>query len=96
MPARKYPEIINFIRQKDYKFCKKLGQGACGETILIEDEIIDEKFVCKKYVPISESLRDELFKKFIQEIKLLHLIYHPNIVRVFNYYIYDDHKTAYI
>ena len=60
------------------------------------DEIIDEKFVCKKYVPYFEADRAELFEAFLREIKILHLLHHPNIVRVFNYHIYPEKLTGYI
>ncbi|MHB8091355.1 MAG: protein kinase family protein [Syntrophales bacterium] len=89
-------DIIKFIRRKDYKFIKEIGQGGFGTAILLKDEIIDSVFVCKKYTPYDPDLREEFFKNFIQEIKLLHLISHPNIVRVFNYYLYPEQFTGYI
>ena len=42
------PEIVSFIRQKDYRGIKWLGKGSFGLTALLEDETINEKFVCKK------------------------------------------------
>ena len=89
-------EIVKFLRKKDFQFIKGLGSGACGKTVLLYDDIINEQFVCKKYAPFYEQDRELLFKNFVQEIKLLHLIYHRNIVRVFNYYIYPEHLTGYI
>jgi len=79
-------EIVKFIRSKDFILVKSLGQGACGKTVLLKDDIITEYFVCKKYSPYHSKHKEQLFKNFVQEIKLLHLIYHENIVRVFNYY----------
>lgn len=87
---------VHFLRKKDYLFVRVLGQGACGQTVLLRDDVIGSEFVCKKYVPFSESHRQELFKNFLREIKLLHEIYHPNVVRVFNYYVYPDSWTGYI
>lgn len=81
-------EIVKFIRQNDYKFKKEIGQGACGVTVLLHDTQIDENFVCKKYSPAFSELNAELFSNFINEIKLLYKVNHPNIVRVFNYHIY--------
>lgn len=75
---------------------RPLGQGACGETVLLRDDLIDSLFVCKKYSPVSESLRQELFLNFLREIKLLHEVHHRNVVRVFNYYVYPDRQTGYI
>lgn len=88
--------IIEFIRKKDFVFVEELGQGACGKTVLLRDDIIEEQFVCKKYSPLFEENGELLFRNFIQEIKLLHLVYHLNVVRVFSYYIYPEHHTGYI
>lgn len=88
--------IIQFLRKRDYVLVKELGQGACGKTVLLHDVQIDEHFVCKKYVPFSETHRQELFANFVREIKLLHKIHHQNIVRVFNYYLYPDQFTGFI
>lgn len=87
---------VHFLRKKDYLFVKVLGQGACGQTVLLRDEVIGSDFVCKKYVPFSESHRQELFKSFLREIKLLHEVFHPNVIRVFNYYVYPESFSGYI
>ena len=89
-------QLIKFLRRRDYKLVKELGQGACGQTVLLLDEQIDEHFVCKKYVPYSEAYRQELFSNFVREIKLLHKVHHENVVRVFNYYLYPDQFAGYI
>jgi serine/threonine protein kinase len=89
-------EIVRFLRSRDYKFVKELGQGACGKTVLLDDDQIGQRFVCKKYSPYDESEREILFKNFVREIKLLHLLQHTNLVRVFNYYLYPDKFSGYI
>jgi len=89
-------KIIKFIRQRDLQFVKELGRGACGKTVLLYDDVIEEDFVCKKYSPIEDELKEELFENFIREIKLLHLANHTNIVRVFNYYLYPDLFSGFI
>jgi serine/threonine-protein kinase len=89
-------EIVRFLRSHDYKLIKELGQGACGKTVLLVDDQIGLNFVCKKYSPYEESEREALFKNFVREIKLLHLLQHKNLVRVFNYYLYPDKFSGYI
>lgn len=89
-------KIIKFIRTKDFKFIDDIGQGGTGKTVLLEDEIINERFVCKKYSPYNIKNKKKYFNNFKDEIKLLHLVYHKNIVRVFNYYLYPDKYTGYI
>ena len=88
--------MLKFVRTKDFKFLEEFGQGGTGRTILIKDEIIDESFVCKKYSPLNEENKVRYFQNFIDEIKLLHLLSHKNVVRVFNYYLYPEKTTGYI
>lgn len=87
---------VKFIKSKDYKLVGELGRGSCGKTVKLYDEIIDETFVCKKYEPFYDEHKQELFLNFIREIKLLYLVNHKNVVRVFNYYIYPEKHTGYI
>lgn len=88
-------EIVAFL-QRDYKMIRELGRGACGLTVLLHDPQIDEHFVCKKYLPHSEEDRKELFDGFKREVKLLHRVFHHNVVRVFTYYLYPNELTGYI
>jgi eukaryotic-like serine/threonine-protein kinase len=89
-------ETIQFLRQKDFRYIMDIGQGGTGKTILLKDETIDEVFVCKKYSPYYEEDSDKYYSNFLSEIKILHTLFHNNIVRVFNYYLYPDKKTGYI
>lgn len=89
-------DIVAFLRRRDYKMVRELGQGACGKTVLLRDEQIDEQFVCKTYAPYDEAHRQELFAGFVREVKLLHKVFHQNVVRVFNYYIYPEQLAGYI
>ncbi len=89
-------KIIKFLRRKDFKFIEEIGQGGTGRTVLLEDEIINERFICKKYSPYHIENKKKYFNNFKDEIKLLHLLYHENIVRVFNYYLYPEEYTGYI
>lgn len=68
--------VVEFLRSKDFKFIKEIGQGGTGKTVLLHDELIDENFVCKKYSPYFEEHKEEFYNNFVDEIKLLHLLYH--------------------
>lgn len=89
-------DIIQFLRKRDYLFLKELGAGACAKTVLLNDVQIDTQFVCKKFSPAEGLDRKELYSKFVEEIKILYLMYHENVVRVFNHYLYPDQQTGYI
>jgi serine/threonine-protein kinase len=89
--------IIKFIRQKDYEVMNfDLGSGGFGKTVLIRDNIIDEMFVCKKYEPYYPDMKVEFFQTFVSEIKIMHKLFHDNIVRIYNYYLYPEKHTGYI
>lgn len=87
---------IQFLRTRDYLLVGELGRGACGSTVLLRDQFLNQDFVCKKYSPLEGLDRVDLFKNFLREIQLLHELNHPNIVRVFSYHIYPEKVTGFI
>lgn len=89
-------KIIPFVRQKDYSLVGNVGVGAIGDVRLLKDEIIDEVFACKKYAPSPFVDGKDFFEYFKKEIKILYLLNHKNIVRVFSYYMYPEQSTGYI
>jgi serine/threonine-protein kinase len=95
------PSQIEFNRPAKYRIVKVLGRGACGETVQIRDDDMGCDFVAKKYQPVvSESANPSLFKdllaRFRDEARILFQLNHSNVVRVFNFYNYEEHRTSYI
>lgn len=89
-------ELLKFIQNKEYEFQRYIGRGGTGQTVLIKDNLTEYFFVCKKYSPVQEEYKDEFFTRFIEEIKIMYPLYHQNIVRIFNYFLYPSQKTGYI
>lgn len=89
-------EFIKFTREKYYQRIESLRNGSTGKTVLMYDKLIDEYFVCKKYETFYPEHQEVYYDYFIQEIKILYKLNHPNIVRVFNYYLYPKSKTGFI
>ncbi len=98
-------DIIEFSKSKDYIMVdNSLGSGSFGKTVLIKDPFIDELFVVKKYEPdfgidddeLSKEYEKKFYKSFLEEIKLMYKLNHPNIVRIYNYYSYEAKNTGYI
>ena len=81
---------------KNLRMIRQLGEGGTGSTFLLFDESVEQYFAFKKYDPYNEDMRDELYDRFVNEIKILFHISHPNIVRVYNHYLYPDKKIGYI
>ena len=89
-------ELIKFIRQKDYIWDRFLDEGGLGKTVLIKDPTIDEYFVCKKYEPQTDVDKFEYYNNFKNEIKIMHRLFHNNIVRIFNYHLFPSQVTGFI
>ena len=89
-------DIATFLRSKDFIILKDIGQGGTGKTKLLKDETINENFVCKKYSTFYPEQQALYYNNFVDEIKILYKVNHPNIVRVFNYYLYPEKLTGYI
>ncbi|POF32309.1 protein kinase domain-containing protein [Roseibium marinum] len=101
MSKGKLPKIIEFNRPSKYKPVKVLGGGACGQTVHIRDEDMNIDLVAKKYKPIvaksdNPSIFFEFLARFRDEARILFRINHKNIVRVFNFYDYEEFDTSYI
>jgi serine/threonine-protein kinase len=96
MDVKQKGEVVNFLRQKNYVWEKYLDEGGLGKTALILDPIINEYFVCKKYEPQTFVNKFEYYENFKNEIRIMHKLFHNNIVRIFNYYLYPEQTTGYI
>ena len=89
-------DVISFDVKKNFTFVKTLGSGGTGETHLFKDETTDMLFAIKKYVSKDTRYVDEHYSRFVEEIKILFNISHPNIVRIYNYYLYPQAKTGFL
>ena len=89
-------EVVDFSRKKQFTYVKPLGAGGTGDTHLFRDDTTDMLFAIKKYHPKDEKYIDEFYERFVDEIKILFKLSHPNIVRVYNYYLYPEYKLGYL
>lgn len=90
--------IFKFEAMKSLKYIKELGSGGTGNTHLFKDETTDMLFAIKKYEPAPQNInyKEELYNRFVEEIKILFKISHPNIVRIYDYYLYPNQKVGYL
>ena len=89
-------DVISFSTKKNFTYIKTLGIGGTGDTHLFKDETTDILFAIKKYVSKDKLAINENYKRFVDEIKILFNIYHTNIVRIYNYYLYPNLKTGFL
>lgn len=89
-------QTIKFSKPKYFEFVKTLKPGGTGKTLLMRDTTINELFVCKKYDPVQKEYEDDFYERFVDEIKIMYSVYHNNIVRIYDYFLYPEYKTGYI
>lgn len=88
--------LVEFDRVKQFIHVRSLGKGGTGDAHLFKDETTDMLFAFKKYSPKDSNYIDEHYQRFVEEIKILFKISHPNIVRVYNYYLYPENTLGYL
>jgi serine/threonine protein kinase len=77
---------------KGYRFIRKLGATAFSGVYLAERESANELVVLK--VMRQMSMRDEtvgVFDRFLQEYETIAEMHHPNIVKIYDLGVADDH-----
>jgi eukaryotic-like serine/threonine-protein kinase len=67
-----------------YKYIKKIGKGAFGTVLLVEDLVVDERLVLKFLNP-GVSSDEEMMKRFIHELRYSRKITHKNVIRIYDF-----------
>ncbi len=88
-------EQIRFSKVKSLRYIRPLGKGETGETHLFYDEGIDKYYAIRKST-YEWNIFYDTYSGFIEEVKILFSLSHPNIVRVYDYYSYPDRLTGYL
>ena len=87
--------LINSKPEDNYKIINKLGKGSFGSVYKVKHKITGEIRAMKiiKNTTVTDN-SGEANKKFLKEIQVLKELEHPNIIKIFEYYI--DNKYHYI
>jgi serine/threonine-protein kinase len=67
-----------------YKFLKKIGKGAFGTVLLMEDTVVEEQLVLKFLNP-NVSQDEEMMKRFVHELRYSRKITHRNVIRIYDF-----------
>jgi HEAT repeat protein/tRNA A-37 threonylcarbamoyl transferase component Bud32 len=67
-----------------YKFIEKIGKGAFGTVLLMEDTIVDERLILKFLNP-NVSGDEEMMKRFVHELRYSRKITHKNVIRIYDF-----------
>jgi len=67
-----------------YKYIEKIGKGAFGTVLLIEDTVVDERLILKFLNP-NMSQDEEMMKRFVHELRYSRKITHKNVIRIYDF-----------
>jgi serine/threonine-protein kinase len=67
-----------------YKYIRKIGKGAFGTVLLVEDLVVDERLVLKFLNP-GVAADEEMMKRFVHELRYSRKITHPNVIRIYDF-----------
>ncbi|AHK80278.1 PBS lyase [Ectothiorhodospira haloalkaliphila] len=67
-----------------YRFIRRVGKGAFGTVLLMDDVMISETIILKVMNP-QLATDDEMIKRFVQELRLSRKITHENVIRIYDF-----------
>jgi serine/threonine-protein kinase len=67
-----------------YKFIEKIGKGAFGTVLLMEDTIVEERLILK-FLNANVSTDEEMMKRFVHELRYSRKITHKNVIRIYDF-----------
>jgi serine/threonine-protein kinase len=67
-----------------YKYIERIGRGAFGTVLLMEDTVVDERLILKFLNPnVAED--EEVMKRFVHELRYSRKITHRNVIRIYDF-----------
>jgi serine/threonine-protein kinase len=77
-----------------YKYIDKIGRGAFGTVLLMEDTVVDERLILKFLNP-NVSGDEEVMKRFVHELRYSRKITHKNVIRIYDFlYIQGNYAIS--
>ncbi|HWN38959.1 MAG TPA: HEAT repeat domain-containing protein [Gammaproteobacteria bacterium] len=89
-PAAEAPSFdLNALQNGDmiegrYKFIQKIGKGAFGTVVLVEDTVVEEHLILK-FLNANVSSDEEMLKRFVHELRYSRRITHKNVIRIYDF-----------
>ena len=90
-PAPEVPVMLDIstlepgdVIEGRYKFIEKIGKGAFGTVLLVQDQVVDERLILKFLNP-NVSSDEEMMKRFVHELRYSRMITHRNVIRIYDF-----------
>jgi serine/threonine-protein kinase len=77
-----------------YRYIEKIGKGAFGTVLLMEDTVVEERLILKFLNPNVAS-DEEMMKRFVHELRYSRKITHKNVIRIYDFlYIQGNYAIS--
>ncbi|MGH8255589.1 MAG: HEAT repeat domain-containing protein [Steroidobacteraceae bacterium] len=77
-----------------YRYIEKIGRGAFGTVLLMEDTVVEERLILKFLNP-SVAQDEEIMKRFVHELRYSRKITHRNVIRIYDFlYIQGNYAIS--
>ncbi len=67
-----------------YKYIERIGRGAFGTVLLMEDTVVEERLILKFLNP-NVANDEEIMKRFVHELRYSRKITHRNVIRIYDF-----------
>ena len=67
-----------------YKYIEKIGKGAFGTVLLMEDTVVEERLILK-FLNANVASDEEMMKRFVHELRYSRKITHKNVIRIYDF-----------
>jgi len=67
-----------------YKYIERIGRGAFGTVLLMEDTVVEERLILKFLNP-NVAQDEEIMKRFVHELRYSRKITHRNVIRIYDF-----------
>ncbi|HXN10721.1 MAG TPA: HEAT repeat domain-containing protein [Steroidobacteraceae bacterium] len=72
------------IIESRYKYIERIGRGAFGTVLLMEDTVVEERLILKFLNP-NVAQDEEIMKRFVHELRYSRKITHRNVIRIYDF-----------
>jgi len=67
-----------------YSYIEKIGKGAFGTVILVEDTVVGERLILK-FLNANVANDEEMLQRFVHELRFSRKITHKNVIRIYDF-----------
>ncbi|NNF51178.1 MAG: protein kinase [Gammaproteobacteria bacterium] len=72
------------VLENRYKYVQRIGKGAFGTVLLMEDTAVDEEIILK-FLNAQIASDEEMMQRFVHELRYSRKITHPNVIRIYDF-----------